>query len=149
MAQARINKELKELKRSPPDNIQASLINDNDLSKWTASIKGAQDTPYYGGNFNLNIIFPTEYPFKPPKITFSTKIYHPNIDTNGNICLDILKDQWSPALTVTKVLLSICSLLSDPNANDPLNPEAAKLYRENRDKYNNVVKEWVVTYAST
>ena len=68
MAQARINKELKELIKSPPDNIEASLLNNNDLSRWKASIKGAEDTPYYGGKFDLNIIFPTDYPFKPPKI---------------------------------------------------------------------------------
>jgi ubiquitin-conjugating enzyme E2 D/E len=87
---------------------------------------GPEDSPYSGGVFFLNIYFPTDYPFKPPKITFATRIYHPNINSNGGICLDILKDQWSPALTISKgifliiVLLSISSLLTDPNPDDPL-----------------------------
>lgn len=72
-------------------------------------------SPYSGGVFFLNIHFPSDYPFKPPKVNFTTKIYHPNINSQGAICLDILKDQWSPALTISKVLLSISSLLTDPN----------------------------------
>ena len=73
------------------------------------------DSPYDGGVFFLDINFPQDYPFKPPKVRFQTKIYHCNVNDKGGICLDILKDNWSPALTVSKVLLSICSLLTDPN----------------------------------
>ena len=94
---------------------------------------GPSDSPYQDGVFHLNIHFPTDYPFKPPKITFITKIYHPNINSNGVICLDILKNQWSPALTISKVLLSICSLICDPNPDDPLVPEIANLYKSNLD----------------
>uniref|UniRef100_A0A672P065 E2 ubiquitin-conjugating enzyme n=1 Tax=Sinocyclocheilus grahami TaxID=75366 RepID=A0A672P065_SINGR len=92
------------------------------------------DSPYQGGVFFLTIHFPTDYPFKPPKVAFTTKIYHPNINSNGSICLDILRSQWSPALTVSKVLLSICSLLCDPNPDDPLVPEIAHTYKADREK---------------
>ena len=103
----RINKELQDLGKDPPAGCSAGPIDEADLYTWQASIVGPDDSPYAGGVFFLNIHFPTDYPFKPPKITFSSKIYHPNINSNGSICLDILKDQWSPALTIAKVLLSI------------------------------------------
>ena len=109
---------------------------------------GPQESPYEGGVFFLSIQFPSDYPFKPPKIAFTTKIYHPNINNNGSICLDILRAQWSPALTITKVLLSILSLLTDPNPDDPLVPDIARLYRNDRKKYNETAKEWTKKYAS-
>ena len=108
---------------------------------------GPDDSPYSGGVFFLNIRFPPDYPFKPPKVSFTTKIYHPNINSNGSICLDILKDQWSPALTISKVLLSISSLLTDPNPDDPLTPEIANVYKTNREQYNNTAKDWTSRFA--
>ena len=90
---------------------------------------GPTDSPYQGGIFFLDIKFPQDYPFMPPRCTFKTKVYHPNINASGGICLDILKNQWSPALTTSKVLLSITSLLSDPNPDDPLVGEIAALYK--------------------
>jgi ubiquitin-conjugating enzyme E2 D/E len=104
-------------------------------------------SPYQDGVFFLSIHFPTDYPFKPPKVNFQTRIYHPNINSNGSICLDILRDQWSPALTISKVLLSICSMLTDPNPDDPLVPEIAHVYKTNRDKYNATAEEWTRKYA--
>ena len=108
---------------------------------------GPDDSPYAGGVYFLNIHFPTDYPFKPPKVTFTTRIYHPNINSNGGICLDILKEQWSPALTISKVLLSICSLLTDPNPDDPLVPDIARKYKQNRDGYESTAREWTRKYA--
>jgi ubiquitin-conjugating enzyme E2 D/E len=122
-------------------------VNPDDLFTWQATIIGPTETPYEGGMFNLVILFPTDYPFKPPKISFTTRIYHPNINSTGGICLDILKDQWSPALSITKVLLSICSLLSDPNPDDPLAPEIANIYKTNKEEFNKIAREYTVKYA--
>jgi ubiquitin-conjugating enzyme E2 D/E len=117
------------------------------MFNWKATIIGPEDSPYAGGLFYLNIHFPSDYPFKPPRLQFTTKIYHPNINANGGICLDILKDQWSPALTISKVLLSVCSLLTDPNPDDPLVPEIATLYKKDRKKFSQTAAEWTRQYA--
>ena len=165
---------------------------------------GPQGSPYAGGVFFLNVTFPTDYPFKPPKVQFTTKIYHCNVNSSGAICmpqdiqhtgqraapptalhrvwltesgaaatgLDILKDQWSPALTISKVLLSISSLLTDPNPNDPLVPEIAQmllkvcphhcsirlfatgpaprlLLPQDQKKHDLTAKEWTQKYATS
>jgi len=142
----RIQKELQEIQRDPPANCSAGPEGD-DLYEWQASIMGPKDSPYEGGLFWLKINFPKDYPFKPPKMIFLTKLYHPNIAPSGSICIDILKDQWSPALTVSKVLLCICSLLDDPNPDDPLVPEIATVFQSDREKYNRTAKDWTMLYA--
>jgi ubiquitin-conjugating enzyme E2 D/E len=125
------------------DNIKSvNMVKDN-LYNWEAVIAGPTNSPFEGGLFLLNIEFPKEYPFKPPKFTFKTKVFHPNINNTGAICLDILKDAWSPALNVVKVLMSICSLLVDPNPKDPLDPIAADLFMRNRKEYDRIVIDMV------
>ena len=146
MALRRINKELLDLKNTPPDNCSAGPKGD-DLFNWGATIIGPENSPFQGGIFNLSIYFPTDYPFKPPKVFFDTRIYHPNINKNGGICLDILKESWSPALTISKLLLSICSLLTDPNPDDPLEIEIANEYKKNREKYNENAMFFTQKYA--
>jgi|TARA_B110001450_G_scaffold235670_1_gene240568 ubiquitin-conjugating enzyme E2 D len=143
----RLTTELKNIKQEPPHNCSAGTVND-DLYHWTATILGPVDSPYEGGIFTLDIHFPMNYPFKPPKCNFKTKIYHPNINSAGSICVDILKNNWSPALTLSKVLLSICSLLTDPNPSDPLEPTIARQYINSREKFNNTAKSWTTIYAN-
>jgi ubiquitin-conjugating enzyme E2 D len=147
MAKTRIHKELRIIQDEANENISAGPCNDN-LFEWDAMIIGPTKTPYEGGMFRLKIYFPADYPFKSPKVLFTTKIYHPNINSGGIICLDILKTQWSPALTISKVLLSICSLLNDPNPQDPLEMEIAKQYINDKSKYEDVAKQWTLQYAS-
>ncbi|ELU03441.1 hypothetical protein CAPTEDRAFT_211499 [Capitella teleta] len=146
MALKRINKELQDMSKDPPSGCSAGPVGE-DLFHWQATIMGPQDTVYHGGVFFLTIHFPTDYPFKPPKVSFTTRIYHPNINSNGSICLDILRAQWSPALTISKVLLSIASLLTDPNPEDPLVPEIARIYKTDRDRYDALAKEWTAKFA--
>ena len=146
MALRRIQKELEEIKRDPPAGCSAGPV-DEDIFIWEGVICGPSDSPYAGGVFRLRIRFPTDYPFKNPHIQFITKIYHPNINKAGGICLDILKNQWSPALTISKVLLSISSLLTDPNPDDPLDLDIANIYKTNRGLYDETVRQWTILYA--
>ena len=146
-SEKRIQKELENIKKDPPLSCSAGPEKD-DIFHWSATIMGPEGSPYQGGVFYLNIVFPQNYPFKPPKVTFITKVYHPNINSSGGICLDVLKDQWSPALTVDKILLSICSLLTNPNPDDPLVPDIAKQYTNNRLAYDMTAREWTQYYAS-
>lgn len=147
MSIRRITKEQQDIKTDAPDNCSAGPRGDS-LYIWDAVIVGPTGCPYEGGIFNLEIHLGMDYPFKPPKVLFKTRIYHPNIHPNGSICLDILKDQWSPALTISKVLLSICSLLTDPNPKDPLVPDAANLYMGNRPAFDAKAREWTRLYAN-
>lgn len=147
MAQKRILSELRQIQSDPPSNCSAGPVSENDLYRWEGCIFGPDDSPFAGGVFKLSIIFPSDYPFKCPQVTFQTKIFHPNINSSGVICLDILKTQWSPALTISKVLLSICSLLCDPNPADPLMPDIANLYKSNPVEYARVAREYTLKYA--
>ena len=112
-----------------------------------STIVGPTKSPFQLGEFSLAIDFPPDYPFKPPKVKFTTKIYHPNIGSNGSIKLDILREGWSPALTISKVIASICTLLTDPNLDDPLVPEIADLFKNNHPKYIENARKWTRNFA--
>jgi ubiquitin-conjugating enzyme E2 D/E len=119
----------------------------DDLLSWVITIDGPKDSLYEGGKFDFKFHFVDDYPFKPPKVSTTTKIYHPNFRLDGSICLDLLKDAWSPALTAHKLILSISSLLTEPNMDDPLSPEVSNLFKTNKNKYDETVKEYVKKYA--
>uniref|UniRef100_A0A671WFG5 E2 ubiquitin-conjugating enzyme n=1 Tax=Sparus aurata TaxID=8175 RepID=A0A671WFG5_SPAAU len=120
----------------------------DNIYEWRSTILGPPGSVYEGGVFFLDIAFTPDYPFKPPKVTFRTRIYHCNINSQGVICLDILKDNWSPALTISKVLLSICSLLTDCNPADPLVGSIATQYLTNRTEHDRIAKQWTKRYAT-
>ena len=150
MAQAlkRIEKELKKFNEEEPEGLTAGPPDDSDMFKWDASLTGPENSPYEGGTFNLSIEFPKDYPFKPPKVEFTTKVYHPNVKSTGTICLDILKDAWSPDISVSQILIAIQNLLINPNIDHPLEPEIAKQYTDNKAAYEQTAKEWTEKYAS-
>uniref|UniRef100_A0AAX7SK64 UBC core domain-containing protein n=1 Tax=Astatotilapia calliptera TaxID=8154 RepID=A0AAX7SK64_ASTCA len=133
----RIQKELADITLDPPPNCSAGPKGDN-IYEWRSTILGPPGSVYEGGVFFLDIAFTPDYPFKPPKVTFRTRIYHCNINSQGVICLDILKDNWSPALTISKVLLSICSLLTDCNPGESFTCIQTLLDLQNRD-----IEAWI------
>jgi len=144
-AKKRIAKELRTLEvETQGTNIRVAAV---DSSRWVGAILGPRGSPYHNGLFYLNIVFTSSYPFKPPKVSFITRVYHPNIDAKGGICLDLLKSAWSPALTMTALMLSISSLLTDPNPDDPLTPAIARVFVNNRPKFDTTARSWTKKYA--
>ncbi|KAK3802389.1 hypothetical protein RRG08_034534 [Elysia crispata] len=144
----RIQKELAEITLDPPPNCSAGPKAPDNMYEWASTILGPSGSVYEGGVFFLDIHFSLEYPFKPPKVTFRTRIYHCNINSQGAICLDILKDNWSPALTISKVLLSVCSLLTDCNPADPLVGSIATQYLQNRKEHDKMARMWTKRFAA-
>jgi ubiquitin-conjugating enzyme E2 D len=119
----------------------------DDIKNYSGYLVGPYDSVYSGGRFKFTLNVNDEYPFRAPLFKFTTPIYHMNINSEGNVCLDILKDQWSPSLTLDKLLKCIRSLLSDPNPDDPLVPEISNLYRTDRDEYTKKAIEHTKKYA--
>uniref|UniRef100_A0A6V7QYF4 E2 ubiquitin-conjugating enzyme n=1 Tax=Ananas comosus var. bracteatus TaxID=296719 RepID=A0A6V7QYF4_ANACO len=120
----------------------------SDLSHLTGTISGPVATPYEGGTFRIDIRLPGGYPFEPPKMQFITKVWHPNISSqNGAICLDILKDQWSPALTLKTALLSVQALLSSPEPDDPQDAVVAQQYLRDHQTFIATARYWTETFA--
>ncbi|EPY42570.1 ubiquitin-conjugating enzyme E2 B [Angomonas deanei] len=116
---------------------------DDDIFVWKAVVYGPENTVWEGGFFKLELHFSAEYPVVPPRVKFLTKVFHPNVYVDGNICLDTLKSNWSPTLNVEMLLLSIRSLLCDPNPLSAANGEAAQTLTTNPQAYEQKVKELV------
>jgi ubiquitin-conjugating enzyme E2 D/E len=139
---------MREMEKNPPPLCHAEPEDPvKNMTHWVGWIEGPQDTPYAGGKFRLTIDFPADFPFKPPHMQFITPVYHPNISPKGEICLDILHSQWSPILTIRSLLISLCSLLTDPNPEHGLNSDALQDYRTDKRKYNETAREWTWKYA--
>ncbi|KAI9806421.1 MAG: Ubiquitin-conjugating enzyme E2 C [Piccolia ochrophora] len=131
----RLQTELMQLMMSSTPGISAFPSADGNLLNWTGTITGPEDTYYAGLTFKLSFAFPGTYPYEPPTVLFKTPIYHPNVDFSGRICLDILKDKWSAVYNVQSVLLSLQSLLGEPNNASPLNGQAAELWDKDPVEY--------------
>ncbi|XP_075521292.1 ubiquitin-conjugating enzyme E2 20-like [Primulina tabacum] len=135
----RLQSELMALMMGGDADISAFPEEDN-IFCWKGTITGSKDTVFEGTEYKLSLSFPADYPFKPPKVKFETSCFHPNVDLHGNICLDILQDKWSSAYDVRTILISIQSLLGEPNTSSPLNTAAASLW-ENQGEYRKMVEK--------
>lgn len=143
----RIIKETQRLQQEQIVGIYAEP-SETDARHFFVKMSGPADSPYEGGMFKLELYLPTDYPMVPPKVLFRTKIYHPNVDKLGRICLDILKNKWSPALQIKAVLLSVQALMSAPNCDDPLDEAVADHWKSDENGAIQKAKEWTAQYAN-
>ncbi|KAL5340116.1 ubiquitin-conjugating enzyme/RWD-like protein [Aspergillus crustosus] len=149
-SQKRIAKELAELTASPPEGIIVQLADESNLYEWKILLDGPEGSPYHKGKFTLKLTLPTEYPFKPPTVSFVTKIYHPNVtnDDKGSMCLGMLKaDEWKPSSKLVAVLQFARSLLGEPMPDDAVEGRIAEQYRDDKKRYEEVAREWTRKYA--
>jgi len=150
-ALVRIKKEYKEVTNAGgagASGVSATLVGD-DFTHWKGQLAGPDGSPYEGGTFVVDILIPKNYPFEPPKMRFDTKVWHPNVSSaNGAICLDILKNEWSPALTLRTALLSLQALLSTPNPDDPQDAQVAGQFKKDKKVFEGQAKAWTLQYAT-
>ena len=145
----RIMKEYEDLQKHKEENTVTVWMVDSNIRHWKGKIKGPIDTCYQGGTFIIDIVIPDDYPFKPPKMKFDTKIWHPNISSvTGAICLDILKNEWTPALTIRTALISLQALMCAPVPDDPQDAVVASQYLSDIKLFNATAKQWVEEYAN-
>ncbi|KOS12593.1 ubiquitin conjugating enzyme [Malassezia pachydermatis] len=142
-------RELAELTQSPPPGIVSVEANENNMYQWDVMIAGA-DTPYEGGKFSLLFEFPIDYPFKGPSVHFKNKLYHPNVDDDGAMCISLLKsDAWKPTTKATTIITSVLQLLQEPHPDDALVASIAEQYLNDRDQYNKTAREYTSKYAAS
>ncbi len=148
MSAARLKKELVEVSKDTKLTGVSVVPLTSDLKHLVGTIEGPPESPYEGGSFEVDIVIPSEYPFGPPKMKFRTKVWHPNVSSQtGAICLDILKDNWSPALTLKTSLLSLRALLTAAEPDDPQDAQVARQYKSNHKEYLRTAKRWTESYA--
>ncbi|OMJ84304.1 hypothetical protein SteCoe_14587 [Stentor coeruleus] len=152
MSYRRIAKEFEYLEKNSISGLSLWQDDPSNPHNCTGQLTGPENTPYENGKFTFKIIFPLAYPFKPPKIFFVTKIYHPNILHNGDFCLGyqdgLLKENWSPSATIREILLYLIELLRTPCPDDPLEPDIASEYKKNKSKFNRNAREYTYLYAN-
>ncbi|KAK9710751.1 Ubiquitin-conjugating enzyme [Popillia japonica] len=146
----RLKRELSKFEKKPPKGIWFSPKEDK-LNIFEASLIGPENSPYSDGLFKLEILIPDNYPFLPPSIKFLTKVYHPNIDDNGRICLDLIKmppaGNWKPTIGIEGLLIAIQMLLQNPNPNDPLMADIAEEFVNDKKEFERKAKLWCDKYA--
>ncbi|GAQ36695.1 ubiquitin conjugating enzyme [Aspergillus niger] len=150
-SQKRIAKELAELVESPPEGIVVKLADESNLYTWNVYMDGPEKSPYQNGKFLLNLSLPNEYPFKPPTVSFKTKIYHPNVtnDDKGSMCLGMLRaDEWKPSSKILAVLQFARQLLAEPMPDDAVEGRIAEQFKNDHSRYEEVAKEWTRKYAT-
>ncbi|GAB9465687.1 hypothetical protein Gpo141_00003086 [Globisporangium polare] len=144
----RLTKELAEFEKNSPEWCTVGAV-DDDLMHWNAMLAGPENTPYAGGVFSIDLLFPNEYPFKAPRVKFLTRVYHPNVKSQtGEICADIINENWAPTLNVLHCLTAIKQILQQPDIDNPLEPEIAKQLQSDRKEFDNTASEWTKQYAS-
>ncbi|TVY15663.1 Ubiquitin-conjugating enzyme E2 1 [Lachnellula arida] len=145
----RIAKELQDIQNDTDSNIFCEPASGADLSHLRATFPGPPDTPYEGGTYIVDVKIPNEYPFRPPAMSFTTKLWHPNVSSQtGAICLDTIGSAWSPVLTIKSALLSLQSLLSTPEPKDPQDAEVASMLMNNPDMFQRIAREWAIKHAA-
>jgi len=137
----RIKREMNICAKANSDMMVVEPCVHGSMYQWKAILKPSENSMYSGMELEVEILFPDTYPYEPPHITFVTPIFHPNININGSICISVLSKDWSPALTIEKTLLSIMSLLEQPNPEDPLRMEAADLYLSDINEYKRICRD--------
>lgn len=149
MATKRLQKEVTKAAKLAEENpnVVACGPEGDDLFHWKGTISGPSGTVYEGGMFTVDLLYPSDFPFKPPTVKFGTKIYHCNINDDGTICLDILKDKWSPKLGVADIMNALTALLHECNPDDALVPEIADKYKSNKAEHDAKAREFTQKYA--
>ncbi|CAM9585726.1 unnamed protein product [Ectocarpus sp. 6 AP-2014] len=145
---SRVGREIQDLQRNPPDGIRFLPQEEDTIAEIHAEIKGPVGTPYDGGSFHIKLVLSNDFPHSPPRGFFLTKIYHPNVAPNGDICVNTLKRDWTAEVTLTHVLQVIRCLLIVPFPESSLNDEAGRLFMESYTEYERRVKVWVNVHAS-
>ncbi|WAO90378.1 Hypothetical protein NCS54_00780400 [Fusarium falciforme] len=146
----RITKEFAEISQEPPEGFTVSLPPNESIHTWHVTLQPPPSTPYHPGRFGIVLSLPTDYPFKPPVVKFSTRIYHPNVtnDSLGNICLGLLKpDAWKPSTKIRAVLEALANLLEEPQLDSPLEERIAQQYQSEREAFDKTAKQQVERHA--